>query len=121
MYDAAAVPLRVVAAIVLGLLTALGCALFVLGLVALIGRQWKRALVLVASGFAASLLTTVALAWFAKGLMGGAYLADIGPESKARVLAESISVLMNSAALGIPAGVIAGALLAWRRRVKAGV
>jgi hypothetical protein len=110
----------VFAGIVLGVLVAVAVAFVVLGLAACVERRWKVGAVNVVAGFSSMLVAQVVLAGTAHLLMSRGWLTtDVGPEDKARVLADSISGLMNVSALGVPAGLLAGILFAWRRRVRA--
>jgi hypothetical protein len=105
---------------VLAVLVAAGVALVVLGLAASAERRWRVGAIQVVAGLALMFVAQVVLAGAAHSLIGpGALTNDISPDIRARVLAESISGLMNVAALGVPAGLLGGILLAWRRRVRA--
>jgi hypothetical protein len=105
---------------VLAVLVAVGVALVVLGLAASAERRWRVGAIHVVAGLALMFVAQVGLAGAAHQLIGpGALTKDISPDIRARVLAESISGLMNVAAFGVPAGLFGGILLAWRRRVRA--
>ena len=53
-------------------------------------------------------------------MLTNVWMEGVEPEAKARFLAESISELMNMTVLGLPAGLLIGILLVWRRRLSAG-
>jgi hypothetical protein len=111
--------MQLLAGLVLGLMTAASSALFVLGLAALVGQRWKPALGSFVAGFVGVGSTMAAMSWIAKALMtGGLWVRDVPVEAKARALGENIAALMNVAALGLPAGVVVGALLVWRRHLR---
>jgi hypothetical protein len=109
----------VLAGIVLAVLAAGASALQVLAIAAGVGGRWKAALItfLVASG--SFIVVGVLLALTARVLLSTDVLtAGVGPEVKARFLAENISGLMNVTVLGLPGGLLIGILLVWRRRLR---
>jgi hypothetical protein len=112
----------VLVGLLLAVMSAGAVALHILGLAALVERRWRSAALELGGGVVASMVVFVALALAARLLMRG----DLGVEGvpvemKARALGDNISALMSVTALGIPAGLIAGALLVWRRRMRAKV
>ncbi len=108
------------AGILLAVMAAGSAALVVFGLAAFVDRRWRDGMIRFAAGSASMIVMGVALAWTARSLLSAdAWTNDVAPEAKARFLADGISGLMNVAVLGLPAGAIGGALLVWRRRLRA--
>lgn len=102
-------------------LSAGAVALFVLGCADVVGRRWRNGVRELVASVALVLIAFLCLGWAGSSLMRGNLGAnDVGTEAKAHVLAESISSLMNVTALGLPFGLVAGVVLVWRRRVRAG-
>jgi hypothetical protein len=110
----------VLAGSLLAVLAAVATLLLVLGCVAWFNRQWQKGVLSIAGSVAATVILALSLTWAARSLISAEdWTNDIGPEGKARFLAENIAGLMDVTALGLPAGILAGALLVWRRRVRA--
>lgn len=107
----------VVVGVALGMLCSAAVALVVVGCVAVIYRRWKGGLLRIAAGVVGGLVVVVGLG------LGGRFLipaevwaADVGPELRARALGKNISQLMNVAVFGVPFGLVAGIVAAWRKR-----
>jgi hypothetical protein len=110
----------VVAGLVLATLAAGAAALMVLGLAACVGGRWKGALTSLAAGAGLFSVAAGLLTLTARLLLSTDVLTEgVGPERKARFLAENISGLMNVTVLGLPGGLFIGVLLLWRRRARA--
>jgi hypothetical protein len=110
----------VLAGSLLAVMAAVATLLFVLGCAALFNRQWQKGVLSIAASVASTVVLALSLTWAARSLISAEdWKNDIGPEGKARFLADSIAGLMDVTALGLPAGMLAGALLLWRRRVRA--
>ncbi len=110
----------VLAGILLALLSAGAVALLLLGFAAFVERRWRNGAIKLAAGAAAWVLVFLCLSGTAFLLMRtDTWTEGVDPQVKARVLADNISGLMNVTALGLPFGLVAGAILLWRRRAKA--
>jgi hypothetical protein len=105
----------------LALSSAVVVVLFVLGGADFVGGRWRSGVRKLVLSVGLSLLACLSLGWSTRAMMHGElWTEEVAPEAKARVLAETISALMNVTALGLASGLVAGAVLVWRRRVRAG-